>query len=291
MTVQPQRLLRERGVSRFMGAHDGLSARIVDDAGFDGIWAGGLGISASYGLPDAGILTATEFLHAAVNMRRVSALPIIADCDAGFGDEGVVARVARDYANAGIDAICLEDKQYPKRNSFWSGNVLAEPQEFAAKVSAASKATSGQGLVVTARLESFIVGESVEAAVDRAALYVAAGAGMLVVHSRQSTAAEIVSFCRSWSVQASAPVLVIPTTYHEVTITELEGMGVRGVIYANHLLRAGIKAGRVTAEAVLAAGRTTEVEDSIATLEQVFGLCSSPGFEDTPPPALPRAAS
>lgn len=283
-------LLHAGGISRLMGAHDGLTAKIAQQAGFDGLWASGLGISASYGLPDAGILTATEFLQAAVVMRRVSDLPVLADCDAGFGDADMVARVARDYANAGIDGICLEDKQYPKRNSFWSGNVLAEPQEFAGKVRAAREA-AGRGLMVVARLESFIVGESLEQALDRAHLYVEAGAQALVVHSRQCTAAEIAEFCRAWQVRGYVPVLVIPTTYHDVTLAELEGIGVSAVIYANHLLRAGMAAMQRAAGAVFSDGRTTKVEGSIASLEEVFDLCSSTISGDAPAFVLPRAAS
>src|SRR4051812_21065465 len=119
-------MLSGPGHLRVMGAHDGLTAMLAENAGFDAIWAGGLGISSSFLVADAGLLTMTEFLNAAVQMHAACTLPIIADVDAGFGDVNVVRRMVQLYEAAGIDAICIEDKQYPKRNSFRDGHQLEE---------------------------------------------------------------------------------------------------------------------------------------------------------------------
>lgn len=266
------RVLPGPEITRFVGAHDGLTARLAEEAGFDALWAGGLGICSTYGLPDSGILTATEFLNAAITMRRVSRLPILADCDAGFGDRNVVARIARDYAAAGIDAICIEDKQYPKRNSFWSGNMLADPGEFAEKVSAAGDVA---GLVVVARLEGFIAGAPLEDSLKRAKLYTQAGAHAVLVHSRSSLDAEVAAFCRAWDRDGSGePVIVIPTTYHTYTAADLAGIGASGVIYANQLLRACLAAARDALSVLRSDDRTTRLEARIATLDDVFSLCS-----------------
>src|SRR5215510_1232030 len=103
------------------GAHDGLSARLVEEAGFDGVWASGFEISASHGVPDASILTMTETLAAARVMNEATTIPVIADCDTGFGNAINAIRTVQAFEAAGIAGLCLEDNIYPKRCSFYPG--------------------------------------------------------------------------------------------------------------------------------------------------------------------------
>lgn len=161
---------------RVVGVHDGMGAVLAARAGFEALWAGGLGISFAYGLPDAGLLTMTEFHAEAVRIRRSAALPVIADVDSGYGDVNVVRRMVRLYEDAGIDAVCIEDKQYPKHNSFRDGNVLEEPEVFAGKLRAAKSAQKSDAFMVIARIESLIAGAATVDALERAALYRDAGA-------------------------------------------------------------------------------------------------------------------
>ncbi len=120
-------VLLSEGCALIAGAHDGLSARLAEANGFDAIWASGLGISAVRAVPDASILTMTAVLEAATTIDRATALAVVADCDTGFGDVNVAVRAARRFSRAGIAGICLEDKQFPKRNSFTKGHRLADP--------------------------------------------------------------------------------------------------------------------------------------------------------------------
>lgn len=131
-------LLYSNQVVRVMGAHNGLSAKLAEQAGFHAIWASGLEISASYAVPDANILTMTENLQAAVVMNESTSIPIICDCDSGYGSVNNVIRMVKEYERNGIAGICIEDKQFPKLNSFVKGSQkLADIDEFSNKIRAA----------------------------------------------------------------------------------------------------------------------------------------------------------
>jgi phosphoenolpyruvate phosphomutase len=118
--MKKTRLLRkyfnEKKVIRVMGAHNGLSATLVENAGFNGIWASGFEISTSYAVPDANILTMTQYLETAEVMNLAVSIPIIADCDTGYGNSNNVIHMVKRYEAAGIAAVCIEDKQFPKVN-------------------------------------------------------------------------------------------------------------------------------------------------------------------------------
>jgi phosphoenolpyruvate phosphomutase len=256
-----------------MGAHDGLTAALAENAGFEAIWAGGLGISSSFRVADAGLLTMTELLNAAVRIRAGCTVPVIADVDAGFGDVNVVRRMVQLYETAGVEAICIEDKQYPKRNSFRDGHQLEDPDAFARKVAIAKDAQRDPGFVVIARLESLIVGEGMDDAVARAVLYHDAGADAVLVHSRASHAGEISEFCSRWrKAGRDAPVLCVPTTYAGVTASELGEMGVKGIIYANQAIRASVKAVSEVLASIAEHDSSLPVESSLTTLGELFDL-------------------
>lgn len=258
---------------RLVGAYDGLTAVLVERAGFDGIWAGGLAICTSAGVPDAGLLSMTELVAAASQMRQASALPIIADVDSGFGDANVVRRMTRLYETAGIDAICIEDKQFPKRNSFRDGNVLEDPGRFARKIAVAKDAQRTDEFVVIARLESLIVGESVTEAIERARLYRSAGADALVIHSKRKDDAEIAEFCRRWrAIDRETPVIAIPTTYYTSSAARLHSLGITAAVYANQLIRAGVRAMQEVLCRIHDDGSTVAAEGSIAPVSTLFEL-------------------
>jgi phosphoenolpyruvate phosphomutase len=259
-----------------MGAYDAVSARIAEWAGFDAIWASGLAISAAHGVPDCSILTLTEFLAAGDVINQASELPVIADCDTGFGDINVLERAVRDYERTGIAAICIEDKQAPKRNSFRKDHTLADPQEFAAKIAAAKAAQRDPGLVVMARLESLIAGAGQRDALERAALYAQAGADAIVVHSKALSPEEVFEFAAEWHARdGQVPLVVIPTNYPQVTLDQLSAAGIGVVIYANQALRAAIAAMRSTLNAIATAGSSGAIEPTLASVDDVLTLVKS----------------
>ena len=280
-SMELRRLLAGSRPVRIAGCNDGLSARIAEGTGFEALWASGLAISAALGLPDAGILTMTEFLAAASTMHKASTLPVIADCDAGFGDANNVMRMIREYGHAGIAAVCIEDKDYPKRNSFREGHTLADPHAFANKITAARMATTDSDVLVIARLESLIVGAGLDDAMLRARMYAKAGADAIVIHSKAKCADEVCSFARSWMDAGEAlPVIAIPTAYPQITCSELYEAGISAVIYANQALRAAVSAMRSAFREIAASGSSARLEPTIATVADILDLIGTAEVED-----------
>lgn len=275
-----RRALRAPGIVRVVGAHDGVSARLCERHGFDAVWASGLGISASNGVPDASILTMTHFLAASVVIDRSTSLPVIADCDTGFGDVNVVMHMVREYERAGIAAVCIEDKQFPKRNSFRGGHRLADKHEFSAKIRAAKAAATPGGMAVIARLESLIAGVGLDDAFARAEAYADAGADAILVHSKSREPDEVTAFARRWCAAGRAePLIVVPTTYYDVTADDLAATGFKAVIYANQTLRASIQAMDEALGAITLAGSSAAIEDAVASVEDVFALIGTDQIE------------
>jgi phosphoenolpyruvate phosphomutase len=254
-----------------MGAHNGISARLAERHGFDAIWASSFEISAAYGVPDASILTMTEFLAAAQNMNESVSLPIIADCDSGFGDASIVEYMTRKYAAAGIAAVCIEDKRFPKMNSFVGGHQhLESVSDFSDKIAASVGARNGSDLVVIARTEALIVGRPMDEALSRAHAYADAGADLILIHSKKCTADEVLEFAKRWG--RRTPLVVVPTTYPELTADEFQRAGVQIVIYANHAMRSAVRAMDETMARIHLARTTKPVEQQIASMEEIFEL-------------------
>lgn len=260
-----------RRLIRVAGAHDGLTAKLAEEAGFDAVWASGLEISASHGLPDVSLLGLAEYLAGASTMHNAIGLPVVADCDTGFGGNLNAAFTMIRYEAAGIAAVCIEDKVFPKRNSFvGAGHELLGPDEFAQKLAAAKQAQMFPETVLIARTETFIVGHGVEEALRRCHTYVDAGADAVLVHSKAVDATEVISFMREWDHRA--PVVVVPTTYASFSVDEAQQAGISMVIYANQGMRATVTAVRETWAAVLADGTTAGVEGNIATVRDIFDI-------------------
>ncbi len=140
-TRKLRELFNSNELIRVMGAHNALGAKLVEKSGFDAVWASGPEISTSYALPDANILTMTDFFNAASSMNEAVNIPVIADCDTGFGNSNNVIHLVRKYEAAEIAAVCIEDKLFPKVNSFISGRQeLAPIAEFVGKILAAKNA-------------------------------------------------------------------------------------------------------------------------------------------------------
>jgi len=273
-------LIKEKDIVRVAGAHDGLTAKLVEEAGFDAVWASGFEISASYGVPDAGILTMKEFLEAAITMNDATTIPVIADCDTGFGNSNNVIHMVRKYESADIAAVTIEDKKFPKRNSLLPGGrqELASVGEFVGKIMAAKNARRTKEFMVIARIEALIAGWGLEEALRRADAYVNAGADAILIHSKSKTPNEIIAFLKTWD--KKAPIVVVPTTYCTITVEDLKRLGVDIVIYANHGLRASVKAIREIFQDILKDGTTKNVESKITPLSDIFILQGMPKLQE-----------
>lgn len=264
-------------IIKVAGAHNPLGAKLVQSAGFSAIWASGLEISAAHALPDANILTMTEFLQAASSMNDAVDIPVIADCDTGFGNSTNVIYMVKKYEKAGIAAVCIEDKCFPKVNSFIPGRQeLAPVAEFVGKIMAAKNAQRDPDFMVIARVEALIAGWGLDEALRRAHAYEGAGADAILIHSKSNTPDEILEFAERW--KSRAPLVVIPTTYSSVTCEELENSGIKLVIYANQGLRAALRAMRETFAEICRLGTSGTVEPRIASLQEIFDIQDMPSM-------------
>jgi phosphoenolpyruvate phosphomutase len=254
-----------------MGAHDALGARVAEQAGFDGVWSSGFELAASRCVPDAGILTMTEQLAAAEQMSWVVEIPVLADCDTGYGNAENAAHMMHRFEAVGAAGVCIEDQRFPKLNSFAPNeHELVDAEQFAEKLSQAKAAQLSSDFVLVARTEALIAGEGPQEALRRGELYAEAGADAVLIHSRESVPVQLLEVIRAW--RAQTPLVAVPTTYHQLSAHELEELGVKLVIYANHGLRSALQAMRETYEAILRDGRTTPVEPHIASVSSVLEI-------------------
>jgi phosphoenolpyruvate phosphomutase len=263
-------MLASGHIIRVVGAHNSLGARLAERAGFDAVWASSLEACASRGLPDTAIVTLRQCLESAAALAKAAAIPVIADCDTGFGGAAAAAEMARRFEAAGVAAVCIED-QRAKINSLAAGPHSLVPVEvFAAKLRAAKAAQRTSDFMVIARTEALIAGLGVQEALHRAHAYADAGADAVLVHSKAQTVELVAEFLSAWT--RRVPVVVVPTTYPDCTAAEFERMGVRIVIYANHGMRAAIRAMEQTFAAILRDGCTRRLESHIASVQEVFDL-------------------
>ena len=264
--------LESQSILKVGGAFDAMSAKLVENSGFDAVWAGSFAISATHALPDASILTMTEFFDVASNMSSTCEIPIIADCDTGYGGPSNVRHMVRKYENAGISSICIEDKIFPKENSLLENgrNDLLSEKEFVAKILAAKEARSNKNFIIMARVEALISGAGMDEALKRATAYENAGADAILIHSKQKTPDEIFEFTDSW--KGSAPLVVVPTTYDSVKISELESHKIKMVIYANQTLRVAHMAMTGLLNELIKADHISDVKDKISTMQDIFHL-------------------
>ena len=173
-----------------MEAHNGLSARIVEEAGFRGIWASGLSISAALGVRDNNEASWTQVLEVVEFMSDATRIPILLDADTGYGNFNNMRRLVRKLEQRGVAAVCIEDKLFPKTNSFINSErqPLADLEEFTGKIKAVKEAQSDPDFCLVARLEGFIAGWGLDEVMRRAEACHAAGADALLVHSKKTDA-------------------------------------------------------------------------------------------------------
>jgi phosphoenolpyruvate phosphomutase len=264
--------LEGNSIIKVGGAFDVMSAKLVENSGFDAIWSGSFAISATHALPDASILTMTEFFDAASSMSSACEIPIIADCDTGYGGPSNVIHMVKKYENAGISSICIEDKMFPKQNSILENgsNDLISQREFVAKILAAKEARMDKDFLIMARVEALISGAGMDEALTRATAYENAGADAILIHSKQKTADEIFEFTELW--KGTTPLVVVPTTYDTVKISELVSHNIKMVIYANQTLRTAHMAMKELLQKMIKAESISEFDEEMSTMQQIFEL-------------------
>jgi phosphoenolpyruvate phosphomutase len=268
------------GLATVMAAHNPLSARLAEEAGFDGIWASGFELSAAYGVPDASLLSFSQHLDMTRAIIEQVKLPMIADLDTGYGNAINVGHVVGAYARAGSAAVVIEDKTFPKDTSLLAGarQELIRIEEFQGKIEAAREAAAGHDLLVIARTEALIADLGMDEALKRGAAYAEAGADLLLIHSKRKTPDEIVAFTEAWP--GTIPLTIVPTAYPDLTEAKARALAKIGImIYANHAVRAAVTAMREVFAAIRRDGGIHQVDKRIVSVEEIFDLQRVPAMK------------
>jgi phosphoenolpyruvate phosphomutase len=288
-----RRLITGPSLAFLMEAHDGLSAKIVEEAGFAGIWASGLTLSAALGLRDSNEASWSQVLDVLEYMADASRLPILVDGDTGHGNFNNVRRFVRKLGERGLAGVCIEDKLFPKTNSFiGEAQPLAEIDEFCGRLKAGKDSQVDDDFVIVARVEALISGLGMAEALKRAEAYHRAGADAILIHSKKANADEIFAFTKAWA--GRSPLVIVPTMYYSTPTDRYREAGISTVIWANHLLRSSLVAMRETASRIAREESLVRVEGQIASVKDVFRLVGNAELEQAEQrylPARPSAAA
>jgi phosphoenolpyruvate phosphomutase len=271
-TTQLRQILNSDELEFLLEAHNGISAVIAEEAGFKGIWASGFALSAQFGVRDNNEVSWTQVVDMVELMADVTSVPILLDGDTGYGDFNNTRRLVRKLEQRGIAGVCIEDKAFPKANSFIDGvgQVLADIDEFCGKIAAAKDSQYDDDFCVIARVEAYITGRDTREALTRAEAYHAAGADGVLIHSALSKPDQILEFAKEWA--GRTPLVIVPTKYYSTPTDVFREAGVSLVIWANHLIRGAVNAMQETARRIFKDQSLVEVEDRIASVNEIFRL-------------------
>jgi phosphoenolpyruvate phosphomutase len=271
-------------------AHNGISAKIVQEAGFRGIWASGLSISAQFGVRDNNEASWTQVLENLEFMSDATTIPILLDGDTGYGNFNNMQRLVRKLERRHIAAVCIEDKLFPKTNSFIKGGTqpLADMQEFCGKIKAGKDAQIDPDFCIIARVEAFICGWGLAEAMRRAEAYHQAGADGILIHSALSVPDEILSFKQEWGNRC--PVVIVPTKYYATPTDVFRQHGFSMIIWANHMLRAAVAAMQKTARTLKDQEQLLSIEDKVAPVSEIFRLQNAAELQEAEDRYLPKGA-
>jgi len=279
-------MLHNKDTLTFLDIHNALSAIIVENASiaknnkkieFDGMWASSLTDSTAKGKPDIEAVDTSSRLNTLNEVMEVTTKPIIYDGDTGGKPEHFVYTV-QNLERLGISSVVIEDKKGLKKNSLFGTDVSQEQEsveEFCKKIKVGNDSKNTEDFLIIARVESLILDKGLEDALFRAYKYAEAGAGGILIHSKDKAADLVFKFIKDFKDNSNLPIIVVPTTYNHVTIDQFKEVGVDVVIYANHLLRSSYPAMMNTAENILKFGRTMEIENELMSVKEIINFIPS----------------
>jgi len=286
-TTQFRNLLTSNELEFICEAHNGLSAKVVEETGFKGIWGSGLSISAQFGVRDNNEASWTQVVDQLEFMSDATGIPILLDGDTGYGNFNNMRRLVRKLEQREIAAVCIEDKIFPKTNSFIGGESqeLANIDEFCGKIKAGKDAQMDDDFSIVARVEAFIAGWGLDEALRRSEAYHAAGADAILMHSALRKPDEILAFKKEWGDRC--PVIIVPTKYYQTPTDVFREYGISLVIWANHLMRSALTSMQQTAQSIYQDQNLLSVEDKVATIPEVFRIQGAGELADAEKVYLP----
>lgn len=286
-TTQFRNMLHSKELEFIMEAHNGLSAKIVEEAGFKGIWGSGLSISAALGVRDNNEASWTQVLDVLEFMSDATSIPILLDGDTGYGNFNNMRRLVNKLEQRDVAAVCIEDKLFPKTNSFIGGEnqPLADIDEFSGKIKAAKDTQKDPDFSVVARLEAFIAGWGLDEALRRADAYHNAGADAILCHSKKADSSDVDAFMKEWGNRC--PVIIVPTKYYSTPTDHFRDLDISMVIWANHNMRAAIKVMQDTTKRIYDDQSLINVEGKVVTVAEVFRIQGADELKDAEKLYLP----
>ena len=279
-----RRLMDIVPIVKTIEVHSGLTGLIAEKTvvqnregvdQFDAMWISSLCDSTEKGKPDIELVDMSSRIRTIEDVMDVTTKPIILDADTGGLIEHFVYHV-RTLERMGVSAIILEDKIGLKKNSLF-GTEVKQTQDtighFSEKIAAGKAAQRTDEFMIIARIESLILEKGLEDAMERARAYVEAGADGIMIHSRRKEPDEVFAFCDRFRGEfAKVPLVVVPTSYRQVTEKELAERGVNIVIYANQLLRSAFPAMEKTARSILVNHRALEADENLMPIKEIISL-------------------
>lgn len=279
-----KRLLEAKPLIRIIEAHSGLTGLIAETVRveidqkvreFDGIWMSSLTDSAVKAKPDIEYVGMTSRMNTVSDILETTTKPIIFDGDTGGITEHFVFMV-RTLERLGVSAVIIEDKKGLKKNSLFGTDVEQiqdEIEDFTHKVSHGKHAQVTDDFMIIARIESLILKAGMDDALTRAQAYIDAGTDGIMIHSKEPTPHEVLTFCKEYAkFDNRVPLVAVPSTYSRTTENELAEAGVRIVIYANQLLRSAYPAMVQVATSILQHGRAAEAEERCMPIKDIISL-------------------
>ena len=229
-------------VNLICGASNAMIAKLAENAGFDGVWLSSFEMHAWNRLPDASILNVADYADAINKISDRINIPILVDSDEGGPSAINTIRMAREYSKAGAWGMCIEDNPSPKRCSFYGmKKEMEEIPKMVGKIQAAIEKNNKEGFAVIARTESLIQGRGIDTAMERARAYTDAGCDGFLIHNKNKTPEQVIEFCNRYHKEGlTTPLVIVPTTYNQMTVEQMRDCGVSLAIYANYSVRATV---------------------------------------------------
>ncbi len=279
-----RKLINMKGLVTALEAHSGITGLIVENTKvlqdgktfqFDAMWVSSLCDSTAKGKPDIELVDMTSRFRTIDDIMEVTTKPIIFDGDTGGLTEHFVYTV-RSLERMGVSMVIIEDKTGLKKNSLFGTEVKqtqASIPDFCEKIKAGKKAQKTKEFMICARIESLILEQGMEDALERAFAFSEAGADAIMIHSRKKDPAEIFEFVEKFREKNTmTPIVVVPTSFNTVTEQEFKDRGVNVVIYANQLTRTGFPAMQDAARTILENHRAKECDDKCMSIKEIITL-------------------
>ena len=270
-----KQLLEDKdNTSLVCGSSNAMIAKIAENAGFDAVWLSSFEMHAWNRLPDASILNVADYAGAISKIADRINIPILVDADEGGPSAINTIRMAREYSKSGAWGMCIEDNPSPKRCSFYGmKRELEKAPTMVGKIKAAMDKNNREGFAVIARTEALIQGRGIDVAIERAKAYTDTGCHGFLIHNKNDTPDEVLRFAERYHNEGiQTPLVIVPTTYNQMTTRQMTDAGISLAIYANYSVRATVGILEKLFEIIIREGTLSAGNNLVIPMSKIFDL-------------------